>query len=379
MNHVKLCLMIFVILLVIGKQGYAQNITLPPGGANQKASVTQWMGIVKANFTYNSPDVTSPTGEDRTGKIWGVLVPWGMVNLGFGTAEASPWRAGANENTVFYISHDVKVEGQDLPAGQYGFHIIPEENGSWTLVFSKNHTSWGSYFYDPAEDALRIEVEPVESEFNEWLTYGFEDRQLNSCTAYLKWENLKIPFRIEVPDINELYLQVIRDELRSASGFTYLSWVQAANFCVQNDINLEEALSWAENAISTPFIGRENFQTLQTKANVLKAMGKQDEADGIMDRAIKNPTASIADIHQYGRSLIAENRNDKALEVFEYNRKAHPDDTFTTYVGLARGYAVTGDKKKAIKYWETAIKNLPEDQKPNLVYYESELKKLKEE
>ncbi|MFN2128169.1 MAG: DUF2911 domain-containing protein, partial [Anaerolineales bacterium] len=368
---------VFILVLALVQEGLSQSISLPPSGANQKASVTQWMGLVKAQFIYNSPDVTSPTGEDRTGKIWGGLVPWGMVYLGFGPAKVSPWRAGANENTVFYVSHDVKIEGQELPAGHYGFHIIPQEKGAWTLVFSKNYTSWGSFFYDPEEDALRVEVDPVKCEFNEWLTYGFDNRQLNSCTAFLKWENLEIPFNIEVPDTYELYLSTIRNELRSSAGFTYISWVQAVNFCVQNNINLEEALTWADYAISAPFIGQENFQTLQAKASVLEALGNQSEADGVMDKAIKNPTASVGEIHQYGRSLIADGRNDKAMEVFEYNRKAHPDDTFTTYVGLARGYAAMGDKKKAIKYWETAIENLPENQKPNLTYYESELNKLK--
>jgi tetratricopeptide (TPR) repeat protein len=378
MNHLKKWLLSLSLILAIILQGLSQNITLPPGGANQKASVTQWMGLVKAKFIYNSPDVTSPTGEDRTGKIWGGLVPWGTVNLGFGSAESSPWRAGANENTVFYVSHDVKIEGKDLPAGHYGFHIIPQESGAWILIFSKNYSSWGSYFYDPDEDALRVEVDPVECEFNEWLTFGFDNRQLSSCIGFLKWENLKVPFKIEVPDINELYLDKIRSELRSSPGFTYLSWVQAVNFCVQNNINLEEALTWADYAISAPFIGRENFQTLQAKAGVLKAMGNQSEADEVMDKAIKNPAASVPEIHQYGRSLITEGRNEKALEVFEYNRKAHPDDTFTTYVGLARGYAAVDDKKKAIKNWETAIENLPENQKPNLAFYEAELKKLKE-
>jgi hypothetical protein len=37
-----------------------------------------------------------------------------------------------------------------------------------------------------------------------------------------------------------------------------------------------------------------------------------------------------------------------------------------------------GDTKKAIKYWEDALENIPEDQKPNLSYYQSELNKLKE-
>ena len=356
----------------------AQSISLPPSGDNQKASVSQWMGLVKVSFTYNSPDVTSPSGEDRSGKIWGQLVPWGMNNLGYGSAQESPWRAGANENTVFYTSHDVKIQGKDLSAGHYGFYIIPNENGPWTLIFSKNFTSWGSYFYDPGEDALRIEADPEESGFSEWLSYGFDDRQLGSCTAYLEWEKLKIPFKIEVPDIYEIYLTKIREELKSAPGFNYTSWMQAAAFCANNNINLEEALTWADNAISSPFIGQENFQTLQTKAMVLIAMDKNEESDVIMDQAIEHETASVGAVHQYARSLIGQGRNERAMEVFKKNAKMHPDDIFTINVGLARGSAALGDTKKAIKYWETAIENIPEDQKPYLSYYEAELNKLKE-
>ena len=110
----------------------AQLVTLPPDGDNQKASVSQWIGLVEVTITYNSPDVTGPDGSDRTGKIWGQLVPYGMANLGFGTCGGEcPWRAGANENTVFRVSHDVKVEGLPLPAGSYGFHIIPGPE-EWT-------------------------------------------------------------------------------------------------------------------------------------------------------------------------------------------------------------------------------------------------------
>jgi tetratricopeptide (TPR) repeat protein len=374
-NNKKIILVLAVLMPIFS---FAQNISLPPSGGNQKASVSQWMGIVKVSFTYNSPDVTSPTGEDRTGKIWGELVPWGMNYLGFGSAKESPWRAGANENTVFYTSHDVRIEGKDLPAGHYGFHIIPSENGPWTLIFSRDYTSWGSYFYDPAGDALRVETTPLDSEFNEWLNFGFDDRELESCTAYLEWENKKIPFRIEVPDIHEIYLARIREELKSSPGFNYMSWMQAASYCANNKINLEEALTWADQAISAPFIGQENFQTYQTKANVLNAMGKTSEADMIMDKAIDHGTASVGAIHQYARSLIEAGRNDKAMEVFQKNAKKHPEEKFTTNVGLARGYAALGDTKKAIKYWETALENIPEDQKPNLSYYESEVNKLKE-
>ena len=378
MNHKNIKIPLLLLGCLFSTAVIAQNITLPPSGGNQKASVSQWMGLVKVSITYNSPDVTSPTGEDRSGKIWGQLVPWGMVNLGFGTAKESPWRAGANENTVFYASHDINIEGQKLSAGHYGIHIVPSETGSWTLIFSKDYSSWGSFFYNPDEDALRVEVNPVESEFSEWLNYGFEDRQLGSCTAYLEWENLKVPFKIEVPDIHSLYISKIREELKSSPGFNYTSWMQAATYCANNKINLDEALIWADNAISAPFIGQENFQTLQTKALVLNTMNNTEEADWVMDKAIEHPTATVMAIHQYGRSLIALGRNEKAMEVFEKNAKMHPEDKFTTNVGLARGSAAIGETKKAIKYWETAIKNLPEDQKVYLSYYESELNKLKE-
>lgn len=84
-----------LVLLTAGS-ARAQNITQPPGGANQKASVSQWIGLVEVTMTYNSPDVTAPNGDDRIGKIWGQLVPYGMASLGFGNCGAEcPWRAGA--------------------------------------------------------------------------------------------------------------------------------------------------------------------------------------------------------------------------------------------------------------------------------------------
>jgi predicted Zn-dependent protease len=107
-------------------------------------------------------------------------------------------------------------------------------------------------------------------------------------------------------------------------------------------------------------------------------MDKKDEAQKTMDKAIAHATAGIFDLHQYGKKLLKDGNAKKALDVFKLNRQKHPEDTFVTYVGLARGYAANNDKKSAIKNWEIAIKNLPADQKPFLPQYEAELKKLKE-
>jgi len=371
-------LLTLTFLVVVCSWVSAQNLTTPPGGDNQKSSVTQWIGPVSVTITYNSPDVHGPNGADRKGHIWGELVHYGFIDQGFGSSKAAPWRAGANENTTITFSNDVKIGGKDLKAGTYGLFLDVEKEGNWNWIFSKNSTSWGSFFYDVNEDALRASTTPVDAAYTEWLTYGFEEKLPSSTVAYLQWENKKIPFKIEVPGINELYISKMRNELRNSTGFNYQNWMTAAQFCAQNKINLEEGLTWADYAISGPFVGQENFNTLQTKAQVLTAMGKQNDASALMDKAIKLPTANVQNIHQYGRTLLAAGQNQKAMEVFQYNFKTHPEEKFTTYVGLARGYTANGDKKNAIKNWETAIKNIPDNQKPNLATYEGELKKLKE-
>ncbi|MEQ9592945.1 MAG: DUF2911 domain-containing protein [Cyclobacteriaceae bacterium] len=370
----------FYMLLVAGliAANAIAQVTLPPNGGNQKAKVSQWIGLVEVNIEYHSPSVHGPNNQDRKGHIWGELVPYGLTNLGFGPATAGPWRAGANENTTISFSHDVQIGGKNLKAGTYGLHLIVEKDKPWTYIFSNNSTSWGSFFYDEKEDALRVESTPVDAPYTEYLMYGFDDRTVSSATAYLQWENKKAPFKIEVPNVNELYVATLRDELRGSLGFNNQNVMAAANFCANNKINLEEALTWADAAISAPFIGQENFNTLQTKANVLDAMGKEAEASAVMDRAINHPTANVAQIHGYGRTLIGAGKADKALEVFKLNAKLHPEDKFTPNVGLARGYTAVGDKKNAVKYWEAAIKNIPENQKPFQSVYEDELAKVKE-
>jgi tetratricopeptide (TPR) repeat protein len=353
------------------------TLTQPPNGDNQKASVTQWIGPVSVTITYNSPDVHGPSGEDRTDHIWGELVHYGFIDQGFGVSKAAPWRAGSNENTTISFSHDVKINGKDLKAGTYGLFLDVEKDKPWQWIFSKNSTSWGSYSYDAKEDALRAETTPEDAPYKEWLTYGFDDRKPSSTRAYLRWEKKLIPMNIEVPNINDLYVSIMRNELRNSTGFDYRNYATAAQFCAQNKTNLDEALTWADLAISMPFIGVEDFSTLQTKSMVLAAMNKNAEAEAVMTKAINHPTANVQAVHQYGRSLLAEGKNEKALEVFKVNKQKHPEDNFTTFVGLARGYSAVGDKKNAIKNWELAIKNIPENQKGNLPTYQAELKKLK--
>ncbi len=352
---------------------FAQGtVTTPPPGGNQKASVSQWIGLVEVNITYNSPDVTSPTGEDRSGKIWGELVPYGMADLGFGNGKPSPWRVGANENTIFRVSHDVLVEGKPLPAGTYGLHMVPGEE-EWTIIFSKNSTSWGSYFYEESEDALRVTVKPEENPFREWMTFEFVDRQPSFTVASLQWEKLAVPFRIEAPNLTELYVNNMRDELRSTRGFTWQGFQSAAQYCLNNEVNLEEALTWADRAVSQPFIGQANFNTLSTKAQILDKLGRGDEALATMTEALDLPGTTAVQIHAYGRQLVAAGQKQDALAVFQKNAERFPN-TWPVNVGLARGYSAVGEYKKALGFAKKALDNAPDD--TNRQSLEGAIKKL---
>jgi hypothetical protein len=347
-------------LIVVPVLTSAQMVTLPPDGKNQKASVSQWIGLVEVNVTYNAPKVTAPDGTDRTGKIWGQLVPYGMATLGFGTCgDQCPWRAGANENTVFRVSNDVKIGGQPLPAGSYGLHMIPGQD-EWTIIFSKNSTSWGSFSYNQAEDALRVKVKPKKCEYNHWLTYEFIERLPDRATVALKWEYLEVPWVITVENGNDLYVENLRRELRNAPGFNWEGWQEAAKFCLDQKTNLKEALGWAQNAVSLPFIGQENFNTLQTLADLQTANGMTADADVTMQKALEHPTARPIDLHQYGRQLLAAGEKDKALKVFELNAKKHPN-VWPVNVGLARGYAAVGRTKDALKYAKLAVQQAPDE------------------
>lgn len=345
-------------LLATSVASAAQTITLPPSGDNQRSEVIQQIGLVRASIEYSSPDVHGPTGEDRRGKIWGTLVPWGIHDLGFNNAKG-PWRAGANENTVFSVSHDVKIEGQPLAAGRYGLHMLAGES-EWTVIFSKNSTSWGSFTYNPAEDALRVTVKPAKSAYHEWLTYDFIDRKPDRATAALMWEELSVPFTISVDNISTLYIDNIRRELRSAPGFNWQQWDLAAQYCLISNANLNEALTWSENAIALPGVGQANFRTLSTKAQILNKLSRTSEADAVMAAALDLPGALPIQIHQYGRQLLTENKPKEALAVFQKNAKRF-GEAWPVHVGLARGYSAVGDYKTALKHAEIALTQAPDD------------------
>jgi Protein of unknown function (DUF2911) len=338
-----------------------KGLTLPPNGDNPQARVTQAIGPVWVTIDYSSPRVVRGK-NDRRGHIWGDLVPYGMSDLGFNGCTSCPWRAGANENTTFTVTHDVLVQGQKLPAGTYGLHMIPGQD-EWTVIFSKDSDSWGSYFYTPREDALRVTTKAAKSPYNEWLTYEFVERESDKATVALKWEELQIPMTITVPNVNDLWVASIREELRGSAGFSYLNWQAAAQWCADNDVNLAEALIWAQKAVHDPTWvgGEENFVTLTTLATLQKKNGQTAEAQKTLAKAYNHPTATPMQLHVAARALARQGQKAEAIALYQLNAKRFPNQ-WPVHVSLMRAYAAAGDNKKALAEAKLALAQAPDSQ-----------------
>lgn len=339
--------LILCLIICIHTSAFAQ-LNLPSG--SQLASVSQRVGITDITITYSRPSVNGR-------EIWGKLVPFGMNNLGFGTATESPWRAGANENTTIDFTHDVTIEGKALKAGTYGLHMIIYEDGKVTIIFSNNSTAWGSFFYEPSEDVLRVDVLSKENLFTEQLTYDFINVDATSATAVLNWEKKQIPFKISV-DVNNVVFADIRQKFQNQQGFQSQNWEQAANYALNNGGDLNEALSWVNNAIEGQFYSQKTFTNLALKSQILEKLGRTADANAAMDEAL--PLGSIFEIHQYGRTLIGQGKKDRAIEVFKMNAEKNKNIWPVDY-GLARGYSAIGDYSKALKHLKIALTRAPDE------------------
>lgn len=364
-NCLKSSLLLLSVQCVFASLVNAQLTTIPKGG-NKKATVSEQIGITNVIIHYNRPGV-----KKRDGHIWGELIPVGFTELGYGSKKPAPWRAGANENTTIEFTTDVKLEGHDLQAGIYGFFVAygPEE---CTLIFSKNSTSWGNFFYDPAEDVLRVNVKPVSPDKSvEWLKYEFTDQAPTSAKVRLQWEKKIISFKIEV-DLIKTQIASFRKELRGDKALPgmWQTWNQAAAYCAANKTNLKEGLMWADSATSFRFGGSTSFTPWQTKAAILDSLGRKDEANGIMKKTM--PYADEFEAYVYATGLVSAKRPKEAFGVFKLNYDKFPNTLFTN-IGMASAYSALGEYKKALVF---AQKALPQAKGGNRLGIEGNIKDL---
>ncbi len=285
-----LALLLFVMCATQSASAQNQPLRLPR--PSQKASVMQTVGVTDIRITYSRPgvkgrrilgDAPTSVGANGTATLDGMtmggasakgvpVVPYGHV-----------WRTGANEATVFEVSDNVLINGQTLPAGRYSLHTIPGRD-EWAIIFNKDDGQWGSFEYDEKKDALRVKVKPqMVADNQEWLGFSFEPLTENSAQINLRWEKVRVPFTVEVKDVNTLTIEKARAVISAAKPDDWQTRLQAANFAYQNKLNTAETKQWLDQSIKV----KETFGNVSLKARVLADEGKNAEAAAAGERAIR--------------------------------------------------------------------------------------------
>jgi len=324
----------------------AQSFVLDLPDPSQRAEISQKIGITNITINYHRPLV-------KNRKIWDGLVPYGKV-----------WRAGANENTTISFSDPVMIEGKPLEKGAYGLHMIPNAD-EWTIIFSKNSTSWGSFTYDQAEDALRVTVKPRAADMHDALTYDFDQLQPDSAVVELEWEKVAVPFKVSV-DVHDAVQASLKRQLRNLSQFTWMSWDDAANYLLTEKIAFDDALTYANKSIEN----EDRYDNEMTKSKVLQALNRKDDAAVAEKKALS--LANPLQVHLFARQLQGQKRNEEAFAIFRDNAKKHPDQWFV-HTGLARMYCAQGKFDDATKEIKLAVSAAPDNQKSYLDGLERQL------
>jgi tetratricopeptide (TPR) repeat protein len=336
---------LFATIVFMASHSFAQ-MDLPASGGNPRATISEEVGITSITIKYSRPDVNK-----REGKIWGDKVPYGFKEQNFVTGKNdAPWRAGANEATIIAFEHDVKIEGKDIKAGTYALFMAMEADNV-TLIFSNQNEAWGSFSYDAKDDVLRVDVKPVALDKTvEWLKYEFIEHKETNCTIAMQWEKLSVPFKVTV-DVDNIVINSLRKELTGRKSFTPALILQAAQYCLNKNINLDEALVWSKKAIVGPG-GQKTFITLRNLATAYEKLNRIPEADSTMSEALLIATAN--QYTAYARQLITQKRTDKAMEVLAASKKRY-GDIYIVNLGLMMAYSAKADYKNALKHADKAM------------------------
>jgi tetratricopeptide (TPR) repeat protein len=215
------------------------------------------------------------------------------------------------------------------------------------LILSKDYKSWGSFWYDSTHDLMRAKIQLRDIPETEMLTYDFIHNTKTSAELVLNWEKKQFPVKIEF-DVDKIVMDNAAEQLKNTVGFSWQGYASAANYALQNNVNLEQAMVWADQAVTQ----NRSFATLSLKSNLLKKMGKAEEADKMMADAIQISTENELNLYAYG--LLNQQQTDKAIEIFLLNTKRHPESA-NVWDSLGEGYFTKGDKKNAIASFKKSL------------------------
>jgi len=278
---------------------------------SQGSSVTQTIGVTDITINYSRPAVkgrpifgeVSATDNYVKGEATlddqykrpkdMVIVPYGHL-----------WRTGANDATQFFVTDDVLINGQKLPAGKYSLHTIPGKD-EWTIIFNSDYGQWGSFNYDASKDVLRVKTKPQwTTDSQELLGFSFDPVTDNTATVNIRWEKARVPFTVQV-DVVATTLAKARKAVAEAKPDDWRTPFNAAGYAKQNNsmTDAEAFINAALKAVDVSIATKPTFQNLVGKTNILLNYGKKDEAFAVADKAIAQGKADKADTAAFEKRI----------------------------------------------------------------------------
>jgi hypothetical protein len=243
--------------LVTGLEAQTPNIEFP--AASPACTLKQRVGLTDITVVYSRPSV-----KDRT--IFGGIVPFGQV-----------WRAGANQATKISFSTPVKLDGNEIPAGNYSLFAIPGEQ-AWTIILNKNTNQWGAFQYKTNDDLVRFPVTPITLRDTSLETFAIEFNRIRDESAVfeLVWDKTVVPIRLTV-DVTDKIVPQIEAAMAAPGSKTDAFYFQAATFYYNHDLDSKKALEWVNAGLAGN--SRIAYEMLHLKAQLLAKQG--DKAGAI--------------------------------------------------------------------------------------------------
>jgi hypothetical protein len=241
---------------ILGLPAQTPRVDFP--AASPACTIKQRIGLTDIEVDYSRPSMKGRT-------IFGGIVPYGQV-----------WRTGANAATRVTFSTDVKLNGNDIPAGSYALFTIPGED-EWTVILNKKADQFGAFEYNTNDDVVRFQVTPVSLDENiETFTIEFNHIRDESAILNLVWEKTVVPLKLEI-DLTSKLVPEIEAAMAAPGKKTDGFYFQAATYYYNHDQDLSKALTWVNTALADkPNIA---FEILHLKAQILAKQG--DKAGAI--------------------------------------------------------------------------------------------------
>ena len=259
------------------------NIEFP--AASPACTLKQRVGLTDITVVYSRPGVKGRT-------IFGGIVPYGQV-----------WRAGANQATKISFSTSVKLEGNEIPAGNYSLFAIPGEQ-EWTIIINKNTNQWGAFQYNTNDDLVRFPVAPVNLRDTSVETFAIEFNRIRDESALLElvWDKTVVPIRLTV-DVTDKIVPQIEAAMAVPGKKQDTFYFQAATFYYNHDLDSKKALDWINAGLAdNPWIA---YEMQHLKAQILAKQG--DKAGAIA--AAKQSSELAIKAEGAGSSFVKMNQD----------------------------------------------------------------------